>query len=67
VGELYIATAGTTQSRLEKYANLFLVPDEKTEKQVFVFVLHSTIKDGYQTWYRNKQQIKDGGKKQNKE
>jgi hypothetical protein len=31
VGELYIAATGTTQSRLEKYANLFLVPDEKIE------------------------------------
>jgi hypothetical protein len=31
VGELYIATTGTTQSRLEEYANLFVVPDEKTE------------------------------------
>jgi hypothetical protein len=31
VGELYIATTGTTQSRLEEYANLLLVPEEKPE------------------------------------
>jgi hypothetical protein len=29
--------------------------------------VHSTIEDGYQTWYRNKQHTKGGRKKQNKE